>query len=99
MRPGPKTSWLRWINSLIANLTVNPRLTLGVTFAPEKITPQWLWEHVSVNYWIALVGVLVSLVIGSFVSGVKAGQIAWVAQMVGEKSTPADMTGKPKGKP
>jgi hypothetical protein len=83
------------VNSLIADLPMNPGTTLGTAFVGDKITPQWLWKYVPVSYWFTLVGLLVSLVIGTFAFGVKAGQIPWVAGMLGEKAPPVTMTKKP----
>jgi TIR domain len=81
------------INALIANLPTNSTTPLGNVFAPEKITLPWLREHVPVSYWIVLAGVLVSLVIGTFTFGVKAGQIPGVARFLSgkEPSSPAAM--------
>jgi hypothetical protein len=84
------------INSLIASLPANTnKNTLGPAFAGDKVTLSWLREFVPVSYFLALAGILITLVVSTFALGVKAGQIPWVAALTGDKVTPAAITKNP----
>jgi TIR domain-containing protein len=76
------------VNSLIAKLPIDSRTPLGDVFAPEKITFPWLWDHVSVGYWITLLTVLLGIIGTTFTLGFKAGQTPEFARFFGGKELP-----------
>lgn len=49
---------------------------------PDKVTLAWLWEKVPAKVWCTLVGLLIA----SFLFGVNVGQVAWVAEIFGNRT-------------
>ena len=47
---------------------------------PEKVTLKWLWQHAPLSLWFWLI----TLVSGTFLVGMKAGQIASIRQLFGQ---------------